>query len=51
MGETIHGVKQLFDANCEYGLGLILVDAANAFNSLSRVVALWSARVILTRCS
>ena len=51
MEGAIHGVKQLFDANCEDGWGLLLVDAANAFNSLSRVVALWNARVIWTRCS
>ena len=51
MEGAIHGVKQLFDANCEDGWGLLLVDAANAFNSLSRVVALWNPRVIWTRCS
>ena len=42
----IHGVREIFESNCEDGWGLLLVDAANAFNSLSRPAALWNARVL-----
>lgn len=46
---AIHAMKSLFDA--EDSEGLLLVDAANAFNTLCRPAALWNCRVLWPRCS
>ena len=46
---AIHAMKELFEA--KETEGLLLVDAANAFNALSRPAALWNCRVLWPRCS
>lgn len=46
---AIHAMNEVF--NQEETEGILLVDAANAFNSLSRPAALWTARVLWPRCS
>ena len=48
---AIHAVRELFNDHCNFGWGLLFVDATNAFNSVNRVAALWNARVLLPRCS
>ena len=48
---AIHGITQLFDAHSEDGWVLLLMDAVNGFNSISRSAALWNTRVLWTRCS
>ena len=48
---AIHAVHELFDEHCNFGRGLLLVDATNAFNSVNRVAALLIARVLWPRCS
>ena len=47
----IHAIKTLFNDHSEEGWGLLLIDAANAFNSISRPMALWNARILWPRCS
>ena len=37
---AVHGMQHLFQSNCDDGWGLLLVDASNAFNSVSRSAAL-----------
>jgi len=51
MEAAIHAIRELFQESCEDGFRLLLMDAANAFGSLSRSAALWNARVLWTRCS
>uniref|UniRef100_A0A8D8LKG0 Reverse transcriptase domain-containing protein n=1 Tax=Cacopsylla melanoneura TaxID=428564 RepID=A0A8D8LKG0_9HEMI len=46
---AIHGISQLF--NDQEEVGLLLMDASNAFNALSRPVALWNARILWPRCA
>ena len=41
---SIHAFSDLFEEYAIQGWGLLLVDAANAFNAISRPVALWTAR-------
>uniref|UniRef100_A0A0A9WIR6 Reverse transcriptase domain-containing protein n=1 Tax=Lygus hesperus TaxID=30085 RepID=A0A0A9WIR6_LYGHE len=46
---AVHGISQLFENNnCE---GVLLMDASNAFNALSRPLALWNARIHWPRCA
>ena len=46
---AVHAMKDVFDdPETEY---LLLVDAANAFNSVSRAATLWNCRVLWPRCS
>ena len=51
MEGAIHAIRELFQDKCDDGFGLLLMDAANAFNSISRSAALWNARVLWTSCS
>ncbi|KAI5742861.1 hypothetical protein M8J77_012006 [Diaphorina citri] len=46
---AIHGISSIFHE--EDTDGLLLVDAKNAFNILSRPVALWNARILWPRCA
>lgn len=48
---AIHGMRELFLELAGDGAGLLLVDAKNAFNSVSRVAALWNARLFWPRAS
>ena len=48
---AIHSVSDLFNKKCNDGYGLLLNDAENAFNTISRGAALWNARVLWSRCS
>ena len=50
---AIHGMNQLFSAHQDEGTGwgVLLVDAANAFNSLNRAAMLMHARVLWPRCA
>uniref|UniRef100_A0A8D9B3J6 C2H2-type domain-containing protein n=1 Tax=Cacopsylla melanoneura TaxID=428564 RepID=A0A8D9B3J6_9HEMI len=46
---AIHGISSIFHE--EETDGLLIVDAKNAFNILSRPVALWHARILWPRCA
>ena len=46
---AMHATKELFEADKTEGL--LLVDAANAFNALNRPAALWNCCVLWLRCS
>jgi hypothetical protein len=48
---AIHAISEKFRQHCDEGWGLLLTDAENAFNSISRPVFLWSARILWPRCS
>ena len=48
---AIHAFNDLFDQLAKDGWGFLLVDASNAFNSVSRPAALWNARILWSRCS
>ena len=45
----VHTMSELFQS--DEAEGLLLVDASNAFNSLSRQAALWNCRVLWPCCS
>ena len=46
---AVHAITELFhDDDTE---GLLLVDVANAFNSVSRPASLWNCRILWPRCS
>jgi hypothetical protein len=48
---SIHAITDVFQENASKGWGIILVDAANAFNSVNRKSALWNARMRWPRCA
>jgi hypothetical protein len=48
---AVHVMSDLYQENANDGWGLILVDAANAFNSVNRIKALCSARLRWPRCA
>ena len=48
---AVHAMNDLFEESSGEGWGLLFVDASNAFNSVSRVAALWNVRVLWPRCS
>ena len=43
---AVHAMTDLYDEFSGDGWGFLLVDATNAFNLVSRVTALWNARVL-----
>ena len=48
---TVRGMCELFELKSSEGVGMLLVDAKNAFNSVSREAVLWNVRVLWPRCS
>ena len=40
---AVHAIHELLIEHCNFGWGLLLVDATNVFNSVNRVAALWNA--------
>jgi hypothetical protein len=39
---AVHAISETFQEHCDQGWGLLLSDAENAFNSISRLVLLWN---------
>ena len=48
---SIHSMRNLFDEQAQDGYGLLLMDAVNAFNSMSRLAVIWNTRVLWPRCA
>ena len=48
---AVHAMSALYDDHSNDGWGFLLMDAANAFNSVNRAAALWNARVLWPSCS
>ena len=47
----MHAFSDMFEDLSSDGWGLLLIDALNAFNSISRTTCLWNARVLWPHCS
>ena len=47
---VIHAMSDLYEENAGSGWGLFLECAKNAFNVVSRVTALWNARILSGIC-
>ena len=45
--EAVHAFADLFHEHAVDGWGLLLVDASNAFNAVSRSASLWNAKSIM----
>ncbi len=48
---AIHAMNKIYNEKSSLGVGVLGVDAKNAFNSVNRVVGLWNARYLWPRCS
>jgi hypothetical protein len=48
---AVHAMNDLFSEHAGSGWGVLLVDAANAFNALNRKAALWQARFLWPRAA
>ena len=48
---AVHAMSALYGDHSDDGWGFLLMDAANAFNSVNRAAALWNARVLWPSCS
>ena len=48
---AIDAIYECFEVHVQDGWGLLLIDAENEFNSISRPVFLWNVRILWTRCS
>jgi hypothetical protein len=46
-----HAMSDLYNENTAHGWGILMVDAANAFNSVNRKTALLNARIHWPRCA
>ena len=48
---SIHAFRSLYEELSIEDYGLLLIDASNAFNSISRAAAIWNTRIYWSRCS
>ena len=51
MEGAVHGMCKWFELKSSDGFGMLLVDAKNAFNTISREAALLNVRVVWPLCS
>ena len=48
---AIHAMNNLYQDHADDCWGFLFNDAINAFNTMSRPVALWNSRILWSRCS